>query len=154
MMDNPFTPALTYRYPAQALEWLQQAFGFETSMIIESPDDDPASSHYEMSIGGKGRIMFGGEWADWSRSPQAVNGFNTSSVHVSLDTNIDEHYERARAAGATILVEPSDQFYGDRVYRCADLEGHHWTFSTHVRDVTIEEAEVASGTKITATNWQ
>ena len=52
------------------------------------------------------------------------------------------------------MVEPSDQFYGDRVYRCTDLEGHHWTFAMHVRDVSRDEAEAAIDTPIFATTWQ
>jgi hypothetical protein len=50
-------------------------------------------------------------------------------------------------------MEPEDQFYGDRLYRCADLEGHHWTFAVHVRDVSRAEAEAAIGQPIQATNW-
>lgn len=50
-------------------------------------------------------------------------------------------------------MEPDDQFYGDRVYRCADHEGHHWTFAMHVRDVSRADAEVAIGQPIHATNW-
>jgi uncharacterized glyoxalase superfamily protein PhnB len=68
--------------------------------------------------------------------------------------DVDAHCERARAAGARILVEPAEQFYGDRVYRCADLEGHHWTFAQHVRDVSRAEAEEAIGRPIRATDWQ
>ena len=53
--------------------------------------------------------------------------------------DVDAHYARAKRAGATILEEPTDQFYGDRRYRAADPEGHHWCFATHVRDVSAEE---------------
>ena len=56
-------------------------------------------------------------------------------------------------AGAISLREPSDQFYGDRTYRAIDLEGHVWSFSAHVRDVTRAEAEAAIGQRIEATSW-
>jgi hypothetical protein len=46
-------------------------------------------------------------------------------------------------------MEPEDQFYGDRTYRAVDPEGHVWTFAQTVRQVTREEAEQASGLKIT-----
>ncbi|MDP6606406.1 MAG: hypothetical protein QF664_09145 [Dehalococcoidia bacterium] len=49
----------------------------------------------------------------------------------------------ARAAGATILQQPTDQFYGDRRYGALDLEGHEWYFATHVRDVSEEEMQRA-----------
>ena len=47
-------------------------------------------------------------------------------VHVQV-ANLDTHYERARAAGTTILREPEDLPFG-RLYSAADLEGHRWMF--------------------------
>jgi uncharacterized glyoxalase superfamily protein PhnB len=96
----------------------------------------------------------GAEWTEWVRSPGSVGGANTQSVHVQLPGGLDEHCERARVAGAVIAAEPGDQFYGDRTYRALDVEGHRWTFSTHVRDVTRSEAEAAIGQPIMATGWQ
>ena len=76
--------------------------------------------------------MIGAEWNDSVRSPASNGGTNSQNVHVQLDTDIDEHCEHARSAGATIAADPSDQFYGDRVYRAHDPEGHQWTFAMHV----------------------
>jgi uncharacterized glyoxalase superfamily protein PhnB len=154
MEDHVFTSSLTYRNPKAALEWLERAFGFETTMAIDGPPEAPEMCHYEMSSAGRGRIMVGAEWADGVRSPASVGGANTQSVHVQLPGDVDEHCERARAAGAAIAYEPEDQFYGDRTYRAVDLEGHVWSFSTHVRDVTRVEAEAAIGQPITSTTWQ
>jgi uncharacterized glyoxalase superfamily protein PhnB len=153
MTDPVFVSAVYYRDPKAALAWLEEAFGFETTMAIEGPDGDPTMSHYEMSCDGAGRIMVGGEWAPWARSPASVGGANTQSLHVQLAAELDAHCERARRAGAVISAEPQDEFYGDRIYRAADPEGHLWTFAVHVRDVTREEAEEAIGVKIEATNW-
>jgi uncharacterized glyoxalase superfamily protein PhnB len=153
MDDITFVPALSYRDPKAALDWLADAFGFELTMAIDGPDGDASQGHYEMAYEGRGRIMVGGEWNDWMRSPASGDGHTTGSVHVDVTRDIDRHCERARAAGATIVAEPSDQFYGDRTYRCTDLEGHHWTFSMHVRDVSREEAEAAINTPIFATTW-
>ena len=153
MDDVTFVPSLSYRDPVAATAWLTTAFGFELTMAIDGPDGDPTQCHYEMGYQGRGRVMIGGEWNEWMRSPASSDGRNTTSTHVDVGTDIDGHCERARAAGATILVEPADQFYGDRVYRCADLEGHQWTFSMHVRDVTRAEAEAEIGQPIFATHW-
>jgi uncharacterized glyoxalase superfamily protein PhnB len=147
-MEPCFTPAVFYRDPRAALTWLEQAFGFETTMIIEPPDGDIRMSHYEMSFGGRGRIMVGAEWTEWAKSPSSIQGANTQVLHVDVDGDIDAHCARARAAGAVIDREPEDQFYGDRTYSAIDPEGHVWSFSMHVRDVTREEAEQASGLKI------
>lgn len=75
-------------------------------------------------------------------------------VHVQLDDELDAHCARARAAGATIVREPNDEFYGDRVYSARDLEGHVWTFAQTVRTVSRAEAEAASGLTIDAPAWK
>jgi uncharacterized glyoxalase superfamily protein PhnB len=59
-------------------------------------------------------------------------------LYVYVD-DVDKHFEHARDAGATIIAEPEDQFYGDRRYGAEDLEGHHWYFAQHVRDVPAED---------------
>jgi uncharacterized glyoxalase superfamily protein PhnB len=146
--ETCFISAVIYRDPRAARDWLEKAFGFETTMVIEPPDGDVRMSHSEMSFGGRGRIIVGAEWTEWAKSPSSVAGANTQSLHVDVDTDIDAHCARARAAGAVITAEPEDQFYGDRTYRAVDLEGHVWTFGQRVRDVTREEAEQASGLKI------
>ena len=154
MEDHVFTASVHYRDPKAALPWLERAFGFEVTMAIEGPPEAPEMCHYEMSCAGRGRVMIGAEWADWVRSPASVDGVNTQYLHVQLPSGLDEHCERARAAGAGIVAEPEDQFYGDRTYRAVDAEGHCWSFSTHVRDVTRVEAEAAIGQPITATSWE
>ena len=149
-MEDPFRrpsfgSAVFYRDPWAALDWLEKAFGFERSMVIT--DKDGRLGHSEMKFG-DGYLMVGSEWADFVASPASVGGKNTQSIHVQLQDGIDTHCERARGAGAAILMEPADQFYGDRTYRARDLEGHVWTFAQTVRSVTREEAERASGLKI------
>ena len=102
--------------------------------------------------GGKGTCL-PSETRAGSGSPASIGGSNTQTVHVHIPAGIDEHCERARRAGATIESEPEDQFYGDRSYRAVDLEGHRWTFSMTVRQVTRAEAEKALGQPIVATQW-
>ncbi len=153
-MEQPtFVPAATYREPKAAADWLTRAFGFEVTMAIEGPEDAPNMCHYELAIDGRGRIMIGGEWSEWTRSPASIGGVTTQNTHVALSGDLDGHCARARDAGATIAAEPEDQFYGDRTYRAVDLEGHLWTFSAHIRDVTKAEAEAAIGQRIEATSW-
>jgi uncharacterized glyoxalase superfamily protein PhnB len=153
MNDNPFTSSVFYQEPKTALDWLARAFGFELTMLIESPED-VRMIHSEMAIGGRGRLMVGGEWEARVKSPLSIGGANTQALHVELDGDIDGHCARARGAGAFIVQEPADQFYGARTYRALDLEGHMWTFSQTVRTVSREEAERAIGTEIFAPNWK
>ena len=142
-----FGSAVFYKDPFAALDWLEQAFGFKRSMVIT--DHEGKLAHSEMRFGdGEDYIMVGSEWADFTASPASVGGKNTQTIHVHLNDGLDAHCARARAAGATIIREPEDQFYGDRSYTAKDPEGHVWSFAQTVRYVTREDAEKASGLKI------
>jgi uncharacterized glyoxalase superfamily protein PhnB len=152
-MSSPFTPVVFYRDPMAALKWLEAAFGFETSMLVT--DDTGAVGHAEMSFG-EGRIGVGGEWASADllgpaamKSPASLQGQGTQFIRVALAGGIDAHCERARAAGARITQQPEDQFYGARVYRALDLEGHVWSFDETIADLSIAQMEQASGLTIT-----
>ncbi len=136
------SPGVSYKDPRAALAWLEQAFGFETTMVVEGPDGSIA--HSEMRVG-DGLIMVGSEWDAQHKSPASMGGVNTQSIHVQLDEGIDAHCERARAAGAVITREPVDQFYGDRSYMAVDPEGHIWSFGETVKAMSHEEMTKAGG---------
>jgi len=138
--------ALCYQDPKAAIAWLEQAFGFELFMLIE--DGDGALVHSEMRFG-DAVVMIGNEWSADHKSPKSIGGKNTQTVHIQIDTDVDAHCARAKAAGGEILMAPETQFYGDRTYRCRDPEGHIWTVGQTVQDVSREEAEAATGLKIT-----
>lgn len=142
----PLTSAVSYRDPRAALKFLEAAFGFELTMLIEDGEGNVA--HSEMQLGDS-VIMIGPEWNEHHRSPASFGGKNTQSVHIQVDTDVDAHCERARRAGFDVLMEPATQFYGDRTYRCRDPEGHIWTVAQNVAQVSREEAERVSGLKIT-----
>ncbi|WP_340645372.1 VOC family protein [Phenylobacterium sp.] len=138
--------ALFYQDPRAAIDWLQKAFGFELTMLLEAPDGGVA--HCQMGFGDS-IVMIGTEWTQDHKSPKSIGGKNTQTVSIQIDDDIDAHCARARAAGADIHAEPETQFYGDRTYRCRDPEGHIWNVSQTVVVVSREEAEAASGLKIT-----
>ena len=138
--------ALCYQDPRAAVAWLERAFGFELFMLIE--DAAGALVHSEMRFG-DAVVMVGSEWSDDHKSPRSIGGKNTQTVHIQIETDVDAHCERARAAGAEILMAPENQFYGARTYRCRDPEGHIWTVAQTVKEVSREDAEAASGLKIT-----
>jgi uncharacterized glyoxalase superfamily protein PhnB len=139
-----FISSVIYKDNRAALKWLQKAFGFEPSEVLTDAKDNIV--HAEMTYG-DGVIMIGSEFTSWAKSPASVGGSNTQRVHVRLHKDIDGHCAHARAAGAKIVGEPTDQFYGDRTYSAMDLEGHHWTFSQAVKTVTVAEMEQATGFK-------
>ena len=136
--------AIIYRDPRAAIEFLEKAFGFETTLLIN--DQDGNLAHSELSYG-DGYIMVGSEWHEKAKSPLSIDGANTQNVHVQVTGDIDGYCERARAAGARIVAEPETQFYGDRTFRALDPEEHMWTFSQTVQVLTPEQWDAASGLK-------
>jgi uncharacterized glyoxalase superfamily protein PhnB len=93
---------------------------------------------------GDGVVMIGTEWADWTRIPAG----RTRSASTCASSAASTSTAHARGEPARRIVkEPEDQFYGGRIYIAADLEGHYWTFSQPVRNVSEEEMEKASGFK-------
>lgn len=128
--------ALCYKNPRPMLTWLEDAFGFEQSMVILDAEGNVA--HSQMTFG-DGMIMVGSEWSENHASPASLGGKNTQTVHLHLSEDVDAHCERARRAGAEIMQEPATQFYGDRTYRARDREGHIWTFSQTVQQMTPAE---------------
>jgi len=137
---------ICYRDPRAAIAFLQAAFGFELTMLIEEEGGEIA--HSQLSLG-DGLIMVGREWSDDTKSPASLGGKTTQTVHIHIESDIDAHCERAKAAGAEVFAEPETQFYGDRTYRCRDPEGHIWTVAQTVVAVTREQAEAETGLKIT-----
>ena len=146
------TPTVFYRDPIAALKWLEQVFGFETSMLVT--DDAGRVVLAEMKIG-DAVFDVGAEFASPEllgpaelKSPASLGGVGTQFIRIHMPDGLDAHFERARAAGARITQAPADQFYGARTYRALDLEGHVWNFDQPVADVSIAEMEKASGLTI------
>jgi uncharacterized glyoxalase superfamily protein PhnB len=44
---------------------------------------------------------------------------------------VDEHYARAKAAGAEIVYDIRDEDHGGRAYSCRDPEGYIWHFGSY-----------------------
>ena len=61
---------------------------------------------------------------------KGVWGDDNQALYVSI-SELDAHYARAKAAGASIVQEPRDTSYGARGYYARDLEGFLWGFSTY-----------------------
>ena len=151
-MAQAFTPVVFYRDPMAALKWLEAAFGFETSLLVT--DKDGNVGHAEMSYGG-GSFGVGEEWGAAEligpakmRSPASLDGMGTQFIRVTLEDGIDAHCAKAEAAGARITQQPADQFYGARVYRALDPEGHVWNFDQKIADPSFADMEKASGLKL------
>ncbi len=123
------TPYLLYEDLGAAVAWIADAFGLRERSRVDGPDGRP--SHVEMTLE-DGVIMMGQPQREYE-SPKR-HGRVCQLVYVYVE-DVDAHWRRAKECGATILTNPEDRPYGDRVYSAEDPEGHHWFFAQHVRDV-------------------
>ena len=118
------TPYLLYRDAGSALQWLSQAFGLRKF----GPSNQDAAgrvTHAAMKLDGA-LVMLGSPGPDF-KNPKAL-GHATQNLYVDV-ADVDKHYARAVEAGARIVEEPKDTFYGARRYGAEDLEGHVWYFA-------------------------
>lgn len=126
--DRPqVTPYLVVPGVAKLIEFLRIVLGAEEVHRTAMPDGRIA--HAEVRIG-SGNIMMGEPYGEMKPMPASV------FVYVN-DT--DAAYRRALEAGATSLMEPADQFHGDRYGGVEDASGNRWWFATHIEDVSPEE---------------
>jgi len=155
MADAPprpvFTPTLYYRDPIAAIRWLEQAFGFELEALVT--DAQGKLGHSQMSYRGA-VIAVHGEFSSPEllgpaemKSPASLAHGASQFVRVAVEGDVDAHCARARAAGARITQEPINEFYGERIYRALDPEGHVWVFTQPIAEVSFAEMEKATGLK-------
>ena len=124
-------PCLRYRNALRMIDWLCDAFGFEKHAVYADGD----AVHHAQLVFGNGMVMLGstsndGEWGHAIVQLDEVGGRETQSPCVIV-SDADAHYARAKAAGATIVIDIADQDYGGRGYACRDPEGHLWWFGSY-----------------------
>jgi PhnB protein len=138
MPSNPpegfprITPYLLYEDCAAALDFLTKAFGFTEDVRMAGPDGKV--NHAEVRLA-DGVVMMGMPGPDYENPSR--HGHVNATVYVYVD-DVDKHFEQAKGAGAKIIFEPQDQFYGDRSYMAEDPQGQQWGFATNIKDFDPE----------------
>jgi PhnB protein len=149
MKDRParapqaIVPYLAYEDAAAAIAFLCEAFGFEERYRLEMPDG--RIGHAELAFCDN-VLMLASSYPELGFTSPAKLPSVHASLHIDVE-DVDAHCVRARTAGATIASDPADQPHGDRSYRALDPEGHRWSFSTRVREMTPDEIRAAYGAK-------
>lgn len=120
-------PHLCYKDVPAAIAWLTRTFGFVEHYHYGEPAQG-AQLHL-----GDAWIMLNSPRS--SRQSPAESGLITQSLTIFVE-DVDAHYAHTKAAGAEIVEDLNETMYGERQYAALDLEGHHWLFSRHARDVS------------------
>ena len=122
------TPYLIVENIPKALDFLKHAFGAEERERLTLPDG--TVNHAMVSIGDSAIMLGLARAGDWVPVP------STFYVYVR-DT--DAVYLSALAAGAVSLMEPANQYYGDRNAGVQSPDGIRWWIATHVEEVPHAE---------------
>jgi PhnB protein len=137
------TPHLIVSPCTEAIEFYAKAFG--AKLLMKMPGPGGLIMHAEIKIGDS-VVMLSDEMdmpgaPNTRRSPKNV-GVTTGGVMLYLK-NVDAFFERAVSAGATAVMAPADQFWGDRYGQIEDPFGHVWALATHLQDLTPKEMQKA-----------
>jgi len=122
------TPYLKVPGITKLLDFLTQAF--DAKLVERMARPDGTVMHAEVRIGDS--VVMMGEPTGADEGPMPAMMY----LYVA-DT--DAFYRRAIAAGAASVMEPADQFYGDRNAGVKDPCGNLWWIATHVEDVAPDE---------------
>jgi uncharacterized glyoxalase superfamily protein PhnB len=123
------TPFLLVKGVSKLLDFLGEAFGAEEDHRQTAPDG--TIRHAQISIGDS-KLMLGEATDEYPEMP--------TMLYLYVE-DVDAMYQRAVAAGATSLREPTDEFYGDRSSGVLDPSGNQWWIATHKEDVPSEEVD-------------
>ena len=119
------TPYLIVQEAARLIDFVKEAFGATEHF---RGTGSAGGIHAEVQIGDS-MVMIGGDGA-WSGEP------SPATLYLYLE-NVDAVYKRALQAGATSIMEPANQPYGDRLGGVKDAFGNTWYLSTHIEDVQM-----------------
>jgi PhnB protein len=114
------TPYIMARDARGLLEFLRTVL--DAQVVRTSDKADGTLGHSEIRIGDT-LLMIADVGAEWPEAPGAF--------YVYVD-DADVSFRRALQAGATSIMEPADQEYGDRHGGVKDRWGNQWWVATPV----------------------
>lgn len=139
MSERPFRPDcmpglmpyLLVSDVKRSIGFYVEAFGFKLADTIEK---EGRIEHAEMCFLDN-RIMLGPEDAPCAtaKTPKHAGVNPALSLYVYCK-DVDGLFKKAVAAGAQQLMAPETMFWGDRMCRIADIDGHEWAFAQNVAD--------------------
>jgi PhnB protein len=112
---------LSVRNGAKAVEFYKAAFGAGELFRLDAPDGAVVA---QLSVEGAEFWVADESPEHKNFSPESLGGGTVRLVMVV--ENPDAAFDRAVAAGATVVHPVADQEYGWRVGRIVDPFGHHW----------------------------
>jgi uncharacterized glyoxalase superfamily protein PhnB len=128
---------LRVKNAATAIEFYKQAFGVTEIFRLTEPSG--RIGHAELKFGDT-IIMVSDEYPEFGILGPQPNGIPGSLIHLHV-VNADGMASRCVAAGATMIRDPQDQFYGERSCTIRDPFGHEWMLGHEIEKVSPEEMQ-------------
>ncbi len=118
-------PGMRYRDAPAAIDWLCDVLGFERRLVV--PGENGTIAHAQLTLG-NGMIMLGSYSGDDPADIVVASepGGLLTQCALIVVADIEAHYGRTKAAGADIVMELEEQFYGGSLYSVRDPEGQLW----------------------------
>src|SRR5262245_37403856 len=134
-------PDLAYDDPAAAVDWLCRVYGFVERRDARLTFAGGLRAFLEL----EGALIGVSHPGHGLVSPRKLGGVSQAlKLYVS---DVDAHYERARAAGARIESPPENGFWGGRIYRTLDCEGRAFEFSQAGVDLAAADWKLPPGVR-------
>jgi len=130
------TPHLVVKKGAEAIDFYKKAFGAIEESRALTPDG--RVMHAEIKVGDS--IVFLSDEFPEMGSKGPAPSQSPVFLHVYVE-NVDDVFNRAVSAGASVRMPLMDAFWGDRYGQIIDPSGHTWVLATHKEDVSPEEME-------------
>ena len=141
MISPEVVPYLSVTDAKEAVAFYARVFGTEPVLLLNMPDG--RVMHCEFRIGGA-RFFVSEELREHGGTPSPTSlGATTVAIHLYVD-DCDAMVAQMKNNGATVAMEPTDMFWGERFARVRDPFGHEWGITTHLRDMTLTEIQTAA----------
>jgi len=130
-------PYLRVHNAAEAIDFYSRACDAREEFRLTEPSG--RIGHAEIKVG-PARIMLADEYPEHGiRGPRSLGG-TTFSIHIHVE-NVDQAFQQAVDAGASVVRPLQDQFYGERSGTVRDPFGHEWLLGGHLESVSPEEMQ-------------
>jgi uncharacterized glyoxalase superfamily protein PhnB len=137
MLIQALYPYLRARDADAAIAFYKAAFGAAEKFRLVEPSG--RIGHAELLFG-QATVMISDEFPEYGIRALNPDGPGACLIHLHVD-DADAAVARAVAAGARLVREVQDAFYGERGGTVRDPFGYDWMLGHQIEEVTPEEMQ-------------
>ncbi|WP_026361109.1 VOC family protein [Amycolatopsis nigrescens] len=108
-------------------DFLVRSFGMERGELTSGPDGTAVAASVRL---GDNTVFLARPHPGQMEPASAVGKLHSLvMVYLATPAEVDQMFDQAKAAGATIDYEPRDMPYGQREFGARDADGNLWSFA-------------------------